>query len=94
MYLLALLAAAAVTAGVVAMSQKPGTVYPFAPAQPTTADTLGAETETVFADEGWSVVTLTRLSDVEDLLDTLEAHRFAQREVRAVGNSEFRVRWK
>lgn len=81
-------------AGVVAMSQKAGTVYPFAPVQPTAADTLSAGVDTVFADEGWSVITLTSLSDVEDLLDSLEARNVAQREVRVMGNSSFRVRWK
>ncbi len=90
---LALLAAtAAATAGVV-MTQKPGTVYPFAPVKPTAADTLVAA-DTVFADDGWSVVTLNRLCDVEDLLDSLEAHQVCEREVRVVGNSSFRVRWK
>ena len=91
---LALLAAtAAATAGVV-MTQKPGTVYPFAPVKPSTADTLAADAETVFADDGWSVVTLSRLSEVEDLLDSLEAHQVGEREVRVMGNSSFRVRWK
>ena len=91
---LALLAAtAAATAGVV-MTQKPGTVYPFAPVKPSAADTLAADADTVFADDGWSVVTLSRLSEVEDLLDSLEAHQVGEREVRVMGNSSFRVRWK
>ena len=92
---LALLAAtAAATAGVVMTQPKPGTVYPFAPVKPSAADTLAAAADTVFADDGWSVVTLNRLSDVEDLLDSLEAHRVGEREVRVMGNSSFRVRWK
>jgi hypothetical protein len=92
---LALLAVtAAATAGVVMTLQKPGTVYPFAPVKPSAADTLAADAETVFADDGWSVVTLNRLSDVEDLLDSLEAHQVVEREVRVMGNSSFRVRWK
>jgi hypothetical protein len=90
-----LLAAGVVAvAGVVAMSQKAGTVYPFAPVQPTAADTLTDEVKTVFCDEGWSVATLTSLCDVEDLLDSLEAQQVAQREVQVMGNSSFRVRWK
>ena len=91
---LALLAVtAAATAGVV-MIQKPGTVYPVAPVKPSAADTLAADAETVFVDNGWSVVTLSRLCDVEDLLDSLEAHQVCEREVRVMGNSNFRVRWK
>ena len=91
---LALLAATvAATAGVVMTQPKPGTVYPFAPATPSAADTLVAA-DTVFADEGWSVVTLSRLCDVEDLLDSLEAHQVCEREVRVMGNDRFRVRWK
>ena len=94
MLLFGLIAAlAALTAGVV-MSKKPGTVYPFAPTKPSAADTVAVSADTVFADEGWSVVTLNRLSDVEDLLDSLEAHHVAEREVRVMGNSNFRVRWK
>ena len=94
MLLFSLIAAfAALTAGVV-MSKKPGTVYPFAPTKPSAADTVAACADTVFADEGWSVVTLNRLSDVEDLLDSLEAHHVAEREVRVMGNNSFRVRWK
>ncbi|MCU0704674.1 MAG: hypothetical protein MUF18_11920 [Fimbriiglobus sp.] len=88
-----LAASAALTAGVV-MSQPKGTVYPFAPTKPSSADTLASDAETVFADDGWTVATLSRLSDVEDLLDNLEAHRVAEREVRVLGNSSFRVRWK
>jgi hypothetical protein len=96
MFLLTLASAAVVAAvGVVAMSKKPGTVYPFAPVKPTAADTItSVAADTVFADEGWSVATLTRLSEVEDLLDSLEAHGIREREVRVMGNSSFRVRWK
>ena len=92
---LALLAATvAATAGVVMSQPKPGTVYPFAPSKPSSADTIAADADTVFADNGWSVVVLNRLSDVEDLLDSLEAHQVCEREVRVVGNNNFRVRWK
>lgn len=89
-----LTATAAVTAGVVMSQPKPGTVYPFAPVTPSSADTIAAGVDTVFADDGWSVVTLDRLSDVEDLLDSLEAHQVCEREVRVIGNNSFRVRWK
>jgi hypothetical protein len=42
----------------------------------------------------WQVATLTNLSQVEDLLDCLEANGFAQREVLTLGNSSFAVRWR
>lgn len=93
--ILLLAAGVVAVAGVVAMSQKAGTVYPFAPvAPPTAADTIAAEVDTVFTDDGWTVITLTSLSEVEDLLDSLEAQKVAQREMRVMGNSSFRVRWK
>lgn len=92
--ILLLAAGTVAVAGVVAMSQKAGTVYPFAPVVPTAADTIAAEVDTVFNDDGWTVITLTSLSDVEDLLDSLEAQKVAQREVRVMGNRSFRVRWK
>jgi hypothetical protein len=95
MLLISVLAATVVAiVGVAAMTKHPGIVYPFAPAKRTVADTLTSDAETVFADDGWSVATLTRLSEVEDLLDCLEAHSVSEREVRVVGNSNFRVRWK
>lgn len=80
--------------GVAAMTKHPGIVYPFAPAKRTVADTLTADADTVFADDGWSVATVSRLSEVEDLLDCLEAHSVREREVRVLGNNSFRVRWK
>ncbi len=83
------------TAGAVMILQKTGSVSPFAPVKRSAADTLVADSETAFTDaDGWSVVTLNRLCDVEDLLDSLEAHRVSEREVRVVGDSSFRVRWK
>ncbi len=80
----------------VALKLHAGTVYPFAPVPHTSADTLSAQVgvDTVFAVDGWQCVTLSRLRDVEDLLDSLEMHQVSTREVAAVGNSEFKVRWK
>lgn len=82
------------TAGMVALRKPAGTVYPFAPTTPTAADTLTAAGDTVLADDGWQSVTLARLSDVEDLLDSLEAHHVRHREVRCLGNNAFCVRWR
>jgi hypothetical protein len=95
---LAALALVGVASGVTAVALKlhAGTVYPFAPSPHTSADTLSAQAgvDTVFAADGWKCVTLSRLRDVEDLLDSLEMHQVSTREVAAIGNSEFRVRWK
>jgi hypothetical protein len=70
---------------------------PFAPGGvDPSADTMGgqAQTNTVFIDTGWHTTTLTRLCDVEDFLDQLEAHRITEREVVTLGNASFAVRWK
>lgn len=84
------------TASAVALKLHRGTVYPFAPAPHTAADTLDAhaDTDTVFADDGWSFMVLSDLGQVESLLDSLEAHHVEDREVCALGNSSFRVRWR
>lgn len=88
-------AAVALSVRVAAVGKPIGTVYPFAPSTPDpVADTVAAAADTVFADDGWQVATLTSLSEVEDLLDSLEARHFAQREVRTLGNNCFRVRWR
>lgn len=42
----------------------------------------------------WQMATLHSLAEVEDLLDSLEAHGIASREVTAVNNTTFTVRWK
>ncbi len=42
----------------------------------------------------WRVTTVASLSQVEDLLDSLEAHGIAHREVLAIGNNVFAVRWR
>jgi hypothetical protein len=43
---------------------------------------------------GWQIATLADLSKVEDLLDSLEAHGVAEREVVALQNNLFAVRWR
>ena len=61
------------------------------------ADTLSSEAilQTTFGlNTGWKLVTLNRLSDVEDLLDSLESSHIAEREVHTLGNSSFAVRWR
>jgi hypothetical protein len=75
---------------------QPATVYPFAPgSSDPSADTLcGQAAPTVLVDDGWTVATLNRLCDVEDLLDSLEAHGITEREMETVGNAQFLVRWK
>lgn len=92
--LILIVSAAVATAGVVMASRAAGTVYPFAPTTPTADDTVAVAAETVFADDGWQCATLSNLSEVEDLLDCLEAQKFAQREVLTLGNASFRVRWR
>ncbi len=42
----------------------------------------------------WQTATLHSMADVEDLLDSLEAHGVASREVSVVNNNTFAVRWK
>jgi hypothetical protein len=93
--LLVLGTVAIATAAVVVVTKPAGTVYPFAPTAPDpVADTVAVAADTVFADDGWQVATLTSLSEVEDLLDSLEVRHIAQREVKTLGNSTFRVRWR
>lgn len=94
MLLLGLIAAIGAFAIGVIMTTKADTVYPFAPTKPSASDTLTTAADTVFPDASWSVAVLTRLSDVEDLLDYLEMHNVAEREVRVLEDNCFRVRWK
>ncbi|MFO0850087.1 MAG: hypothetical protein U0871_16255 [Gemmataceae bacterium] len=79
---------------------QPGTVEPFAPgsADPS-ADTLAGYSEVVqtVLDVNrveWQVATLHSLSDVEDLLDSLENHGVTERDVTALSNDTFAVRWR
>ncbi len=94
---------AAVVSGLVLMvatrrpALSPGTVHPFAPSADPSADTMTGQVmvPTVMTEPGdWKLVTLSRLCDVEDLLDCLEANKVAEREVHTFGNSTFAVRWR
>ena len=95
---------AAVVCGMVLMvatrhpAAQPGTVHPFAPPSlDPSADTLSNEalTPTVMSEKSeWKLVTLSRLCDVEELLDCLEVNKIAEREVHTFGNSTFAVRWR
>ena len=77
----------------------PATVNPFAPsvADPS-SDTIPndqAMTQTVMAPaHDWQVATFADLSQVEDLLDSLESHGVRGGEVIAVTDHCFAVRWK
>ena len=77
----------------------PATVNPFVPgvADPS-SDTIQndqAMAQTVLAPaHDWQVATLEDLTRVEDLLDSLEAHGVESREVIAVTDHCFAVRWK
>ena len=42
----------------------------------------------------WQTATLTNLREVEDLLDALEAQGVKEREVVAIGDTTFAVRWR
>ena len=42
---------------------------------------------------GWMTAELTRLCDVEDLLDWLEMHGVTEKELHTDGGSQFVVRW-
>jgi|SRR4051794_20916687 len=42
----------------------------------------------------WRLMTVTTLRDAEQLLDWLEAHGHADRELIVLGNSNFAVRWR
>jgi hypothetical protein len=70
--------------------------FELAPDRDRSSDTLvdQANVDTVFADTGWKNTTVNRLCDVEDLLDSLESHGFAEREVETFGNCKFQVRWR
>lgn len=42
----------------------------------------------------WQIATLHNLTDVEDLLDCLEAHGVREREFLTLSNDSFAVRWR
>jgi hypothetical protein len=80
---------------------EPSTVDPFKgnDEHDPSADTLtglGAEVPTTppTATGGWQVAVLANLSQVEDLLDSLESHGVAEREVVTLGGNCFAVRWR
>jgi hypothetical protein len=75
---------------------QPASPFELAPERDRSADTLvdQSNVETVFTDNGWKNTTVNRLCDAEDLLDCLEAHGFAEREMETRGNSRFNVRWR
>ena len=57
------------------------------------SDTLSSGDAAVGRPE-WQVTTVTSLRDAEDLLDSLEAHGFGERELVVLGNDAFAVRWR
>jgi hypothetical protein len=81
----------AVPAGVVDPFQTPTGTDPSADTLPTGC-AMAKTTPPAAGD--WQVTTLTNLTQVEDLLDCLEAQGFAEREVIALGNASFAVRWR
>ncbi|MCE9564140.1 MAG: hypothetical protein K8U57_19015 [Planctomycetes bacterium] len=42
----------------------------------------------------WHLVTVSSLSAAQEMLDSLEAQGFAEREFVVLGNSSFAVRWR
>lgn len=80
---------------------QPGTVEPFGVPGTTdpSADTIAGHSELVQTvmepkKAEWYITTLRNLSQVEDLLDSLENHGIAEREVTALSNDCFAVRWR
>lgn len=88
--------AMAVRAGVL----EPGTVNPFTTTPPVdpAAETVNGASDlvqtTAPVGKPWQTKTLANLRQVEDLLDSLEAHGFGEREVHILGESTFAVRWR
>lgn len=77
-------------------SLSPATVNPFA--GPTAADPTAETLASAAADPtlagDWKRAELHSLSEVEELLDLLEARRVRQREMDVVNNDTFVVRWR
>ena len=77
-----------------------GTIDPFhiPKGSDPSSDTLpgvGSELKTVFAPTtNWQSVTISSLSRVRDLLDSLEAHGVNEREVVTLSDESFLVRWR
>ena len=97
----AILTAAAVMSLVALYAVRAGVFAPVAEAGPslTSADTVigaGELVRTVISPRQpeWHTATLHSLTEVENLLDSLEAHGIASREVQVVNGGTFAVRWK
>ncbi len=82
---------------------EPATAAPFAPGSvDPSADTLAGSSELVRTvlnplttpATDWQVATLANLCEVEDLLDSLEAHGVCDREVTTLAADCFAVRWR
>lgn len=57
------------------------------------SDTLSGG-DAVAAPREWQVTTVSTLRDAEDLLDSLEAHGFGERELVVLAQDAFAVRWR
>lgn len=58
------------------------------------AETLVGNGSSMQARAEWQLTTVDDLTDAEDLLDSLEAHGYDNRELVVLGNSCFAVRWR
>ena len=58
------------------------------------AETLVGNGSSMQARAEWQLTTVDDLTDAEDLLDSLEAHGYHNRELVVLGNSCFAVRWR
>ncbi len=86
-----------------ARGYEPATVQPYAPGGvDPSADTLAGSSDLVRTvlnpltspTADWQVATLANLCEVEDLLDSLEAHGVRDREVSTLAADCFAVRWR
>lgn len=80
---------------------QPATVEPFAipaghdPSADTLPTTGSALLKTAQPATGeWKVTTIHNLTQVEDFLDSLEAHGVTEREILTLGDSTFAIRWR
>ncbi|QDU22464.1 hypothetical protein [Urbifossiella limnaea] len=90
-------AAGLTVAGIVATRSG---VHPALASQDTVVGLSDAASDTVADDRyatrpaEWQLTCVDDLSAAEDLLDCLEAHGFAERELVMTGNATFAVRWR
>jgi len=92
----------ALTAVFVVATQVADTVNPFVAGEATevgladpAADTLTAEHAVTPMPAGeWELRTVASLRDAEELLDCLERHGVAERELVILGKASFAVRWR